>query len=164
MPHITRTGHAMVAVGFATAMLLAGCGGSSPSPSASKSASSKPPTATNTTTNATATTTPGAKKAGVEGGTDGTHATSSATTTSTSSSISTPRLRAALDQAVKVYASCLGAHGISPPKANTTGHGPIINTKGLDTNSPLYKRVSVTCRAAAVNALHAGERASTPSR
>ncbi len=44
------------------------------------------------------------------------------------------------------FASCMREHGINLPAPNTSGSGPVFDTKGLDTTSPQFKAALGTCR------------------
>ncbi len=44
------------------------------------------------------------------------------------------------------FASCMREHGINLPAPNTSGSGPVFNTKGLDTTTPQFKAALSTCR------------------
>lgn len=162
MSRNTLSGHALAAIAVLTAVVLAGCGSSS-SPSTGNRDASASSSSTTTTSSTPGAAVKGAKAStskagGTTSGDTHTGTTTKTRSTSSSTSISAFREQASLHKAVRVYASCLDQHGIKAPKPNTTGHGPIINTKGIDVNSPLYKRVSVICHKAAVKTLHAAEK------
>jgi hypothetical protein len=59
-----------------------------------------------------------------------------------------PVFKAALTK----YGDCLRQNGINLPAANTSGNGPIFDTKGIDTSSPQFKSASVKCRSALIGA------------
>ncbi len=43
------------------------------------------------------------------------------------------------------FAQCMRSNGIKLPAPNTSGTGPIFNTKGIDTNSAAFKAADVKC-------------------
>jgi hypothetical protein len=53
-----------------------------------------------------------------------------------------PVFKAALEK----YATCLRQNGIDVPAPNTSGDGPIFNTKGISTTSPQFANASKKCR------------------
>jgi hypothetical protein len=55
--------------------------------------------------------------------------------------VSSPTFRAAL---VK-FAACLRENGVKVPAPNTSGSGPIFNTKGIDTKSTQFKTAETKC-------------------
>jgi hypothetical protein len=62
-----------------------------------------------------------------------------------------PTVRAALAK----FAACLRANGVNVPEANTSGKGPIFNTKGLNTNSAAFRAAETKCRSDLVGAFRA---------
>ena len=54
--------------------------------------------------------------------------------------------------ALTKYGDCLRQNGINLPAANTSGKGPIFDTKGIDTNSSQFKAASAKCRSALLGA------------
>jgi hypothetical protein len=50
-------------------------------------------------------------------------------------------------QTLAKFATCLRQNGIKLPQANTSGKGPIFDTKGINTASPQFKQAEVKCRA-----------------
>jgi hypothetical protein len=44
------------------------------------------------------------------------------------------------------FATCLRQNGVNVGEPNTTGKGPIFNTKGLNTGSPQFKSAEAKCR------------------
>jgi hypothetical protein len=44
------------------------------------------------------------------------------------------------------YAACLRQNGINVPAPNTTGKGPVFNTKGIDTSSSKFKAAEKKCQ------------------
>jgi hypothetical protein len=55
--------------------------------------------------------------------------------------------RAGLRTALAKYASCLRENGINVPAPNTSGNGPVFNTKGIDTTSPAFVKAQQKCSA-----------------
>lgn len=55
--------------------------------------------------------------------------------------VSSPAFRKALAK----FASCLHQNGIAVPAPNTSGNGPIFNTRGLNINSPKFKAAQKKC-------------------
>ncbi len=55
-------------------------------------------------------------------------------------------------QALAKFALCLRQNGVSVPAPNTSGTGPIFNTKGIKTTSPQFRRASMKCRGVLVGA------------
>jgi hypothetical protein len=53
---------------------------------------------------------------------------------------------AALKQALTKFAACMRENGVNIPKANTSGKGPIFDTKGLNTSSATFKAADAKCR------------------
>jgi hypothetical protein len=43
------------------------------------------------------------------------------------------------------FAACMRKNGVKLPQPNTSGKGPIFNTKGLDTTSAAFKRADAKC-------------------
>jgi hypothetical protein len=43
------------------------------------------------------------------------------------------------------FASCMRANGVSLPAPNTSGKGPVFNTKGIDTTSSAFKQADAKC-------------------
>ncbi|MFI5037387.1 MAG: hypothetical protein ACHP93_02820 [Solirubrobacterales bacterium] len=48
-------------------------------------------------------------------------------------------------QALTKFAACMRANGVSLPAPNTSGKGPIFNTKGLDTSSVKFRQADAKC-------------------
>jgi hypothetical protein len=59
-----------------------------------------------------------------------------------SANLSSATVRAALNS----YAACLRSNGINVPAPNTSGNGPIFNTKGINTSSTQFKTAQSKCR------------------
>jgi hypothetical protein len=53
-----------------------------------------------------------------------------------------PRFHAVLAR----FAACLRQNGINVGEPNTTGKGPVFNTKGVNTGSPQFRAASAKCR------------------
>jgi hypothetical protein len=49
-------------------------------------------------------------------------------------------------QALKNYTACMREHGINLPEPNTSGRGPLIDTKGVNTHSSQFQAANQTCR------------------
>jgi hypothetical protein len=54
--------------------------------------------------------------------------------------------------ALAKYGACLRQNGINLPAPNTSGNGPIFDTKGINTASPQFKSASAKCRSTLVGA------------
>jgi hypothetical protein len=52
----------------------------------------------------------------------------------------------AAKQALAKFAACLRSNGINVPEPNTSGKGPIFNSKGLDTSSSKFAAAERKCR------------------
>jgi hypothetical protein len=48
--------------------------------------------------------------------------------------------------ALAKFETCMRSNGVNLPAANTSGKGPIFNTKGIDTNSTAFKSAESKCR------------------
>jgi hypothetical protein len=53
---------------------------------------------------------------------------------------------AAGKQALAKFAACMSENGVKIPAPNTSGKGPIFNTKGIDTSSTKFKQAEIKCR------------------
>ena len=62
--------------------------------------------------------------------------------------LNNPVFKAALTK----YGDCLRQNGIKLPAANTSGNGPIFDTKGIDTAGPQFKAASAKCRSVLIGA------------
>jgi hypothetical protein len=62
--------------------------------------------------------------------------------------LNNPVFKAALTK----YGDCLRQNGINLPAPNTSGNGPIFDTKGIDTSSAQFKTASAKCRSALTGA------------
>ncbi len=73
-----------------------------------------------------------------------------------------PQFKAALSK----FSACMTEHGIKLPPANSSGTGPVFNTKGVDTSSPQFKSAVAKCRPALAKAFPvlpgSGARAGAP--
>jgi hypothetical protein len=66
----------------------------------------------------------------------------------TGSRLNNPVFKAALTK----YGNCLRQNGINLPVANTSGNGPIFNTKGINTSGSQFKAASAKCRSVLLGA------------
>jgi hypothetical protein len=55
-------------------------------------------------------------------------------------------------QALTKYAACLRQNGVNLPAPDTSGNGPIFDTKGINTSSPQFRAASMKCRGALIGA------------
>ena len=62
-------------------------------------------------------------------------------------------------QALTKFAACLRQNGVDIPEPNTSGKGPIFDTKGIDTASPQFRQAEIKCRNDLLSALRPGGRA-----
>jgi hypothetical protein len=51
-------------------------------------------------------------------------------------------------QALVKFAACMRENGVNVPEPNTSGNGPVFNTKGLETNSAQFRTAEAKCRGA----------------
>jgi len=65
---------------------------------------------------------------------------------------SSPAFKAALAK----FATCLRQNGVNVPTPNTSGKGPVFNTKGINTSSLQFRTAEVKCRSALVGAFRRG--------
>lgn len=114
--------YALLAAGAAT-LWLAGCGGGSKTAKQADTSHTSRASAQSTSTGATTT----------------------RSTTSSSATPSSTRLYAAEARGMVVYLHCLRANGVTAPKPNTSGHGPLLNEKEIATSSPAFKRYNHGC-------------------
>jgi hypothetical protein len=49
-------------------------------------------------------------------------------------------------QALAKFSACMAEHGVKIPAPNTSGKGPIFDTKGIDTASATFKDAEAKCR------------------
>ena len=54
---------------------------------------------------------------------------------------------AAFQRALTKYAACVRENGVNLPAPNTSGNGPVFNTKGLNTSSAAFKSAQQKCKA-----------------
>jgi hypothetical protein len=59
----------------------------------------------------------------------------------------------AAHQALSKFAACLRQNGVNVPEPNTSGKGPIFDTKGIDTASPQFRQAETKCRSDLLAAL-----------
>jgi hypothetical protein len=59
---------------------------------------------------------------------------------------------AAGKQALAKFAACMSEDGVKIPAPNTSGKGPIFNTKGINTASAKFKEAESKCRSALLSA------------
>lgn len=59
-------------------------------------------------------------------------------------------------QALVKFASCMRSNGVNVPEPNTSGKGPVFNTKGLDTSSSKFKTAESKCRSELGGAFNGG--------
>lgn len=59
-----------------------------------------------------------------------------------------------IKQAYTKFAACMREHGVNLPEANTSGNGPIFNTKGIDTASATFKAAEAKCRSDLFGSFH----------
>jgi hypothetical protein len=58
----------------------------------------------------------------------------------------------AFETALAKYAECLRQNGVNVPAPNTSGKGPVFDTKGIDTSSPQFKSATSKCRSTLTSA------------
>ncbi len=56
-----------------------------------------------------------------------------------------PAVRQAIEQAYKKFAACMRENGVSLPEPNTSGKGPIFDTKGVNTKSSQFTSAEAKC-------------------
>lgn len=56
------------------------------------------------------------------------------------------RFGGAAKAALEKYAACMRENGVNLPAPNTSGNGPVFNTKGIDTSSAAFKTAEGKCR------------------
>jgi hypothetical protein len=56
--------------------------------------------------------------------------------------------------ALAQFAACMSQNGVKIPAPNTSGKGPIFDTKGVDTTSAKFKAAELKCRNALLRAFH----------
>lgn len=60
----------------------------------------------------------------------------------------------AIKQAYAKFATCMREHGVNLPEPNTSGNGPIFDTKGIDTSSATFKAAEAKCRSDLFGGFH----------
>jgi hypothetical protein len=60
--------------------------------------------------------------------------------------------------ALTKYAACMRGNGVNLPAPNTSGNGPVFNTKGIDTSSAAFKSAQQKCQSNLKGAFGAGGR------
>jgi hypothetical protein len=60
--------------------------------------------------------------------------------------------------ALTKYAACMRENGVSLPAANTSGNGPVFNTKGINTSSAAFKSAQQKCQSKLKGAFGSGGR------
>lgn len=53
---------------------------------------------------------------------------------------------AAAKTALTQFAACMRANGVNLPAPNTSGNGPVFNTKGINTSSEAFKKARQKCQ------------------
>jgi hypothetical protein len=61
----------------------------------------------------------------------------------------------AVKQALSKFASCMRENGVNLPTPNTSGKGPVFNTKGLETTGAKFKAAQTKCASDLVSAFRA---------
>jgi hypothetical protein len=61
------------------------------------------------------------------------------------------------------YGECLRQNGVNISAPNTSGNGPVFDTKGIDTTSPQFKAATTKCRATLVGAFRSQRGSHGPS-
>jgi hypothetical protein len=64
--------------------------------------------------------------------------------------------------ALAKFASCLRANGVNVPAPNTSGKGPVFDTKGIDTSSARFRAAEVKCQSDLRTAFRRGGAAAPP--
>jgi hypothetical protein len=64
--------------------------------------------------------------------------------------------------ALAKFASCMRQNGVSVPAPNTSGSGPVFNTKGIDTSSSQFKAAEAKCQSDLTTAFRHGAGAGGP--
>jgi hypothetical protein len=72
--------------------------------------------------------------------------------------LNNPRFRKVLDS----FAACLRQNGVDVGAPNTSGKGPIFDTKGINTGSPQFRAASVKCRSTLFSAARQAGRGFKP--
>ena len=61
-----------------------------------------------------------------------------------------------VEQALTKFAACMRENGVNVPAPNTSGSGPVFNTKGLNTTSTTFQQAESKCRAILQDAFRRG--------
>jgi hypothetical protein len=69
----------------------------------------------------------------------------------------------AFKQALPKFAECMRENGVNLPAPNTSGNGPVFNTKGLNTSSAQFHSAEARCQPILVAARGQGGQRSGPS-
>ena len=69
----------------------------------------------------------------------------------------------AVKQALSKFASCMRENGVNLPTPNTSGKGPVFNTKGLEPTSTKFKAAQTKCASDLVSAFRARPGAGAPA-
>jgi hypothetical protein len=56
------------------------------------------------------------------------------------------------EAALAKFAECLRQNGVNVPAPNTSGKGPVFDTKGINTSSPQFRAATTKCRATLTSA------------
>ena len=72
--------------------------------------------------------------------------------------LNSPAFKAALTK----FAACMRENGVNVPAPNTSGNGPVFNTKGIDTSSSQFRAAESKCRSDLTSAFHRGSGADRP--
>lgn len=67
-----------------------------------------------------------------------------------------PRNSAAFKATLTKFAACMRENGVNLPAPNTSGKGPVFDTKGIDTSSTAFKSAQSKCRSALKGAFGGG--------
>ena len=70
----------------------------------------------------------------------------------------------AVKQALAKFATCMRENGVNVPAPNTSGKGPIFNTKGLNTTSTTFKNAETKCRSDLLGSFRASPAPEHPDR
>jgi hypothetical protein len=68
----------------------------------------------------------------------------------------------AFQAALAKFATCLRENGVNVPAPNTSGKGPVFDTKGIDTSSAKFKAAEVKCQSDLRAAFRRGAGAGAP--
>ncbi len=69
----------------------------------------------------------------------------------------------AFKQALTKFAECMRENGVNVPAPNTSGNGPVFDTKGIDTSSSQFKTAESKCRSDLTSAFRRRPGAGGPS-